>query len=96
MTCDVFKTLHAALYAACSPVCCVLCAVCARGAGSVPYKLPVRVLEAAPAVARDDGSTNRHVVVEGGVNVLAPGHVKAGDMIVVRTHDNAYMSMHRE
>lgn len=60
--------------------------------GAVPYKVKVKVLEAKPAVTRDDGTNNRHVTVEGGINVLAPAHIKTGDVIVVRTHDNSYMS----
>ncbi|KAG2500200.1 hypothetical protein HYH03_001780 [Edaphochlamys debaryana] len=61
-------------------------------AAKVPYKIAVKVLDAPPAVVKDDGTNNRHVVVEGGISVMAPAFVKKGDVIVVRTHDNSYMA----
>ena len=58
----------------------------------MPYKLAVRVLDAPAAVVKDDGSSARHVVVEGGISVMAPAFVRTGDVIVVRTEDASYMT----
>ncbi len=60
--------------------------------GRVPHKLPVKVLDAPIAVVKDDGSSARHVVVEGGVSIMAPAFIKTGDTIVVRTEDASYMT----
>lgn len=61
-------------------------------AGRVPHKVPVRVVDAPPAVVKDDGSSSRHVLVEGGISVMAPAFVRQGDIIVVRTEDASYMA----
>ncbi|KAG2438535.1 hypothetical protein HXX76_005086 [Chlamydomonas incerta] len=61
-------------------------------AARVPHKLSVKVLDAPPAVVKADGSSARHVVVAGGVSVMAPAFVKTGDTIVVRTEDASYMA----
>lgn len=53
-------------------------------AARVPFKISVKVLDAPPAVVKADGSSTRHVVVAGGVSVMAPAHIKTGDTIVVR------------
>uniref|UniRef100_A0A7S0WQK4 Elongation factor P C-terminal domain-containing protein n=1 Tax=Chlamydomonas leiostraca TaxID=1034604 RepID=A0A7S0WQK4_9CHLO len=60
--------------------------------GLLPPKVSVKVVEARPAVAREDGSTNRHVVVECGANVLCPGHIDKGDVIVINTAEGTYVS----
>ncbi|GFR43504.1 hypothetical protein Agub_g4595, partial [Astrephomene gubernaculifera] len=61
-------------------------------AARVPHKVSVTVLDAPPAVEKDDGSSARHVLVEGGISVMAPAFVRTGDRIVVRTEDAAYMA----
>jgi hypothetical protein len=58
--------------------------------GSVPPKVSVKVVEARAPVVREDGSSNRHVVVEGGANVLVPAHIAKGDTILVSTDDGTY------
>ncbi|EFJ52790.1 hypothetical protein VOLCADRAFT_127327 [Volvox carteri f. nagariensis] len=61
-------------------------------AAKLPYKIPVEVLDAPTAVVKEDGTSSRHVVVEGGISVVAPSFVRKGDVIVVRTEDGTYMT----
>jgi len=60
--------------------------------GLVPLKLKLKVIEARPALPRTDGTTNRHVVVEGGASIMVPGHIQEGDSIVVNTANGTYDS----
>ncbi|KAF5842884.1 hypothetical protein DUNSADRAFT_4343 [Dunaliella salina] len=60
--------------------------------GVVPLKLKLRVNEARAALPRTDGSTNRHVVVEGGASIMVPGHIQEGDNIIVNTASGTYDS----
>jgi elongation factor P len=48
-----------------------------------------------PAATQDDGSSSRHVVVQGGISVMAPSFVKTGDTILVRTEDASFMERAR-
>jgi hypothetical protein len=63
-----------------------------RAAAKLPYKMPVKVLDAPASVGKEDGTSTRHVVVEGGITVTAPSFVRTGDVIVVRTEDATYMT----
>lgn len=60
--------------------------------GSVPTKIRVKVTSAQPVLPRTDGTANRHVIVEGGVSVMVPGHIQEGDTIVVNTASAMYDS----
>ncbi|GIL49978.1 hypothetical protein Vafri_6105 [Volvox africanus] len=61
-------------------------------AAKLPYKISVKVLDAPASVGKEDGTSTRHVVVEGGISVVAPSFVRTGDIIVVRTEDASYMT----
>ncbi|GLC38307.1 hypothetical protein PLESTB_001750000 [Pleodorina starrii] len=61
-------------------------------AAKLPYKVSVKVLDAPSSVGKEDGTSTRHVVVEGGISVVAPSFVRAGDVIVVRTEDGTYVT----
>lgn len=57
----------------------------------MPPKLKLKVTSAQPAVPKTDGSTNRHVLVEGGASVMCPGHVAEGHVILVNTETATYV-----
>mmetsp|Transcript_36981 Transcript_36981/g.82207 ORF Transcript_36981/g.82207 Transcript_36981/m.82207 type:complete len:262 (+) Transcript_36981:48-833(+) len=60
-------------------------------AASLPIKMKVRVEEAPPAVVKEDGTSARHVVVTGGISVMAPAHVSKGDDILVNIQECSYI-----
>eukprot|EP00201_Polytomella_parva_P023006 CAMPEP_0175047072 /NCGR_PEP_ID=MMETSP0052_2-20121109/5386_1 /TAXON_ID=51329 ORGANISM="Polytomella parva, Strain SAG 63-3" /NCGR_SAMPLE_ID=MMETSP0052_2 /ASSEMBLY_ACC=CAM_ASM_000194 /LENGTH=237 /DNA_ID=CAMNT_0016310895 /DNA_START=69 /DNA_END=782 /DNA_ORIENTATION=+ len=56
--------------------------------GIVPPKLSVKVVSTPPKDGDPDNT--RHVVVEGGHLVAAPGYIKVGDVITIKTIDGSY------
>jgi len=58
-----------------------------------PLKVKVKVVEASEAVAGNTvNAAKKPVMVEGGIEVLAPLFVKTGDTLIVSTADGTYVS----
>lgn len=60
----------------------------------MPTKVKLKVIEARTTQPKADGTTNRHVVVEGdvGSSIVVPGHIQEGDVIVINTATATYDS----
>ena len=58
-----------------------------------PNKIKRKVIQASQAVAGNTATAaTKRVVIEGGIEVETPLFIKTGDMIIVKSEDNAYVS----
>jgi elongation factor P len=59
--------------------------------GRLPAFVTLRLKEVAAVAPKADGAMVKPAITDGGLRIMVPAHVSAGDSIVVRTEDGAFV-----